>query len=55
VAERGGFEPPVSREVFPKENTRECWDILGRNPLGVCPSNQELELLAYAIAGYVHL
>jgi hypothetical protein len=33
VAERGGFEPPVSREVFPKENTRECWDISRRTRL----------------------
>src|ERR1019366_1013134 len=33
VAERGGFEPPVSREVFRKENTRECWDISGRDRL----------------------
>src|ERR1019366_9161299 len=33
LAERGGFEPPVSREVFPKENGRECWDISGRNRL----------------------
>src|ERR1019366_5638863 len=24
LAERGGFEPPVSREVFPKENLRDC-------------------------------
>src|SRR5208337_2877020 len=31
--EQGGFEPSVSREVFAKENTRECWDISGRNRL----------------------
>jgi hypothetical protein len=33
LVERGGFEPPVSREVFPKENTRECWDISRRTRL----------------------
>jgi len=25
LAEQGGFEPPVSREGFPKENGRKCW------------------------------
>ena len=25
LLERGGFEPPVSREVFPKEKPREYW------------------------------
>jgi hypothetical protein len=25
LAERGGLETPVSREVFPKENLREYW------------------------------
>ena len=33
MVEQGGFEPSVSREVFPKENTRECWDISDRNRL----------------------
>ena len=25
LLERGGLEPSVSREVFPKENGRQCW------------------------------
>jgi hypothetical protein len=31
LLEQGGLETSVSREVFPKENTRECWDISCRN------------------------
>ena len=26
LAERGGFEPPVSREVFPRGTPREYWE-----------------------------
>jgi hypothetical protein len=33
LAERGGLETAVSREDFPKENTRERWAISGRNRL----------------------
>ena len=33
LLERGGLETAVPREDFPKENTRECWDISGRNRL----------------------
>jgi hypothetical protein len=29
LAEQGGLELPVSREVFPKENLRECWGNFG--------------------------
>jgi hypothetical protein len=49
VAERGGFEPPVSREVFPKENTPECWDILGRNPLASCGERVRFQIATVSV------
>jgi len=33
LLEQRGFEPSVSREVFPKKNTRACWDISDRSRL----------------------
>jgi hypothetical protein len=49
MVERGGFEPPVSREVFRKENTRECWDILGRNPLASCGERVRFQIATVSV------
>ena len=49
LVERGGFEPPVSREVFPKENTPECWDILGRNPLASCRERVRFQIATVSV------
>ena len=35
LLERGGFEPPVSREGFPKENPSEYWRNFASKSVGV--------------------
>ena len=40
MLERGGFEPPVSREIFAKENLRKCWRNFGFKICQHLPENK---------------
>ena len=40
VAEQGGLETPVSREIFAKENPREYWRNLASKSVSIVPESE---------------